>query len=104
MSAVDPLLSIRDLHVDFHNGETVTPAVRGVSFDVPAGGTVAAGGLSTWIPALVPVAVAFAAPSVGVPLVVLAIGIVVAVTVGTGVARLHRLAEATEGAHQHQVA
>jgi len=67
-------------------------------------GTVAAGGLSTWIPALVPVAVAFAAPSVGVPLVVLAIGIVVAVTVGTSVARLHRRAEAAEVAHQHQVA
>jgi len=39
-----------------------------------------------------------------VPLVVLAIGIVLAVVVGYGVARLHRRAEATEEAHLHQVA
>lgn len=37
----DALLSIRDLRVDFHAGETTLPAVRGVSFDIAKGETVA---------------------------------------------------------------
>ena len=36
-----PLLSVRDLHVDFRQGETVTHAVRGVSFDIGERETVA---------------------------------------------------------------
>jgi microcin C transport system ATP-binding protein len=36
-----PLLSVRDLKVDFRAGETLFPAVRGVSFDIEKGQTVA---------------------------------------------------------------
>ncbi len=36
-----PLLSIRDLHVTFRTDEGTVEAVRGISFDVPAGRTVA---------------------------------------------------------------
>ena len=36
-----PLLSIRDLKVDFRSGDRVLPAVRGVSFDIGRGETVA---------------------------------------------------------------
>lgn len=36
-----PLLSIRDLHVTFRTDEGTVEAVRGVSFDIPAGRTVA---------------------------------------------------------------
>ena len=36
-----PLLSIRDLHVGFRQGEDVTPAVRGVSLDIMKGETMA---------------------------------------------------------------
>jgi microcin C transport system ATP-binding protein len=38
---VTALLSIRDLHVDFTQGERVTHAVQGVSFDIAKGETVA---------------------------------------------------------------
>jgi microcin C transport system ATP-binding protein len=37
----DPLLSVRDLKVDFHQNGVATPAVRGVSFDILPGETVA---------------------------------------------------------------
>ena len=40
-TAAAPLLSVRDLHVRFHQGASVTHAVRGVSFDVARGETVA---------------------------------------------------------------
>ena len=36
-----PLLSVRDLHVDFRQGGSVTHAVRGVSFDIGERETVA---------------------------------------------------------------
>ena len=36
-----PLLSIRDLHVDFRQGENLVHAVRGISFDINPGETVA---------------------------------------------------------------
>ncbi len=55
-------------------------------------GSVVAGGVSTWVSAVLPLPIALAAPAIGVPLTVLAIGIVVAVVVGYGVARLHQRA------------
>jgi low temperature requirement protein LtrA len=67
-------------------------------------GSVAAGGLSTWLSAILPVPIALAAPSIGVPLTVLAIGIAVALVVAYGVARLHQRAGATEQAHEHEAA
>ncbi len=36
-----PLLSVQDLSVDFRQGETVTDAVRALSFDIAAGETLA---------------------------------------------------------------
>jgi ABC-type dipeptide/oligopeptide/nickel transport system permease subunit len=41
VSVTSPLLSIRDLHVRFAQGETSVHAVRGVSLDIAAGETVA---------------------------------------------------------------
>ncbi len=38
---VTPLLSVRNLHVDFRSGDAVIPAVRDVSFDIPEGETLA---------------------------------------------------------------
>ncbi len=37
----EPLISVDDLSVDFHSGETVTHAVKHVSFDIAKGGTMA---------------------------------------------------------------
>ena len=36
-----PLLQVQDLKVHFHAPEGVIEAVKGVSFEIPAGGTVA---------------------------------------------------------------
>ena len=63
-----------------------------------------AGGVSTWVSAVLPLPIALAAPRIGVPLTVLAIGIVVAVVVGYGVARLHQRAAMAEVAHGHEPA
>jgi len=41
MKADETILSVRDLAVDFQQGETITHAVRGVSFDVKRGETLA---------------------------------------------------------------
>ena len=41
MSGADPILSVRDLAVAFHQGGKVTEAVRGVSFELHAGETLA---------------------------------------------------------------
>ena len=37
----EPLISVDDLSVDFRSGETVTHAVKNVSFDIAKGGTMA---------------------------------------------------------------
>jgi len=39
--SVSPLLSVRDLKVGFRDGPVLTPAVRGISFDIRAGETLA---------------------------------------------------------------
>ena len=41
MNAPQPILSVRDLKVAFHQGGKVTNAVRGVSFELHAGETLA---------------------------------------------------------------
>jgi microcin C transport system ATP-binding protein len=41
ISSGEPILSVRDLRVDFSQSGKVTPAVRGVSFDLAAGETLA---------------------------------------------------------------